>query len=57
MMPETAEELSRQPDVRKELVRTTGQKQTEEVKADAKGKFWLVTYGLLIIGCAVLYFL
>jgi small-conductance mechanosensitive channel len=57
MMPETAEELSRQPDVRKELVRTTGQKRTEGVKADAKGKFWLVTYGLLIIGCAVLYFL
>ena len=57
MMPETAEELSRQPDVRKELVRTTGQKRTEGVKADAKGKFWLVTYGLLVIGCAVLYFL
>jgi small-conductance mechanosensitive channel len=57
MMPETAEELSRQPDVRKELVRTTGQKRTAGVKADAKGKFWLVTYGLLIIGCAVLYFL
>ena len=29
---ETAEELSRQPDVRKELVRTTGQKRTEESK-------------------------
>ena len=57
MMPETAEELSRQPDVRKELVRATGQKRTAGVKADAKGKFWLVTYGLLIIGCAVLYFL
>ncbi len=57
MMAETAEELSQQPDVRKELVRTTGQKRTEGVKADAKGKFWLVTYGLLIIGCVVLYFL
>jgi len=57
MMPETAEELSRQPDVRKELVRTTGQKSSEKVRAAAKDKFWLVTYGLLIIGCAILYFL
>jgi small-conductance mechanosensitive channel len=56
-MPETAEELSQQPDVRKELVRATGQKQTEKVKAGAKDKFWFVTYALLIIGCAVLYFL
>jgi small-conductance mechanosensitive channel len=56
-MPETAEELSRQPDVRKELVRATGQKRTEKVKARAKDKFWFVTYALLIIGCAVLYFL
>src|SRR5437588_4214064 len=44
MMPETAEELSRQPDVRKELVRTTGQKRSEKVRAAAKDKFWLVTY-------------
>jgi small-conductance mechanosensitive channel len=57
MMPETAEELSQQPDVRKELARTTGQKRAEKVKAGAKDKFWFVTYGLLIMGCAVLYFL
>ena len=42
MMPETAEELSRQPDVRKELVRTTGQKGSEKVRAAAKDKFWFV---------------
>jgi small-conductance mechanosensitive channel len=57
MMPETVEELSQQPDVREELVRTTGQKPKERVKAGAKDKFWFVTYALLIIGCAVFYFL
>jgi small-conductance mechanosensitive channel len=57
MMPETAEELCQRPDVRKELVRATGQKQTEKVKAGAKDKFWFVTHALLIAGCAVLYFL
>ena len=56
-MPETAEELSQQPDVRKELVRTTGQKRTEKVKVEAKDKLWFVTHALLIVGCAVLYFL
>jgi len=57
-MPETAEELSKQPDVRKELERTTGAKTPEEkVKAEPKDKFWFVTHGLLLVGCAVLYYL
>jgi small-conductance mechanosensitive channel len=56
-MPETAEELSQQSDVRKELVRTTGQKRTEKAKVGTKDKLWFVTHGLLIICCAVLYFL
>jgi small-conductance mechanosensitive channel len=56
-MAETAEELSQRPDVRQELVRTTGPKPTEKVKAGAKDKFWFVTYALLIIACAALYFL
>ena len=57
-MPETAEQLSKQPDVRKELERTGGAKKGEEkVKAPAKEKFWFVTHGLLLIGCAVLYWL
>ena len=50
-MPETAEQLSKQPDVRKELERTGGAKKTEEkVKAEPKDKFWFVTHGLLLIG-------
>jgi len=57
-MPETAEELSKQPEVRKELERTSGEKKREDkVKAPAKDKFWFVTHGLLLIGCAVLYYL
>jgi len=56
-MPETAEELSQRPDVRKELVRAGGQKPAAQVKARTGDKFWFVTHALIIIGCAVLYFL
>jgi small-conductance mechanosensitive channel len=56
-MPETAEELSKRPEVRQELARTTGEKPRAKVKAEAKDKFWFVTHVLLLIGCAVLYFL
>jgi small-conductance mechanosensitive channel len=57
-MPETAEQLSKQPDVRKELARTTDeQTPVEKVKAEVKDKFWFVTHGLLLISCAVLYYL
>ena len=56
-MPETAEEISKQPEVRKELERTSGKKREEKVKAPAIDKFWFVTHGLLLIGCAALYYL
>ena len=56
-MPETAEELRQRPDVRKELVRASGQKPAAEVKAKTSDKFWFVTHALIIIGCTVLYFL
>ena len=56
-MPETAEELSQRPEVRKELVRASGQKPAAQVKARTGDKFWFVTHALIIIGCAVLYFL
>ncbi|MEY2525245.1 MAG: hypothetical protein QOE73_16 [Verrucomicrobiota bacterium] len=57
-MPDTAEQLSKRPDVRKELERTGGAKKPEEkVKAEPKDKFWFVTHGLFLIGCAVLYYL
>ena len=56
-MPDTAEELCRRPDVRKELVRASGQKPAAEVKAKTGDKFWFVTHALIVVGCAVLYFL
>ncbi len=56
-MPETAEELFQRPDVRKELVRASGQKPAAQVKARTSDKFWFVTHALIIIGCAILYFL
>lgn len=56
-MPETAEELSQNPDVRQELARATGQKADAKVKAETKDKFWFITHALLLAGCAVFYFL
>ena len=56
-MPETAEEISRKPDVRKELERATGEKPREKVKARGKDKFWFVIYALILVGCAAIYFL
>ena len=56
-MPETAEQLSKKPEVREELARTTGAKAGGKVKAETKDKFWFVTHALLLIGCAILYFL
>src|ERR1700720_1154232 len=56
-MPETAEELRQKPEVRQELARTSGEKPPETVKAEAKDKFWFITHGLLLIGCAVFYYL
>ena len=56
-MPETAEEVCQRPEVRDELARTTGQKAEVEVKTETKDKLWFVTHALLLLGCAVLYYL
>src|SRR5437764_6626084 len=57
-MAETAEQISKKPEVRQALSQTTGPKPGEEkVKAATKDKFWFVTHALLIVGCAVLYYL
>jgi small-conductance mechanosensitive channel len=56
-MPETAEELRKQPEVQQELARATGQKADAKVKAEAKDKFLFVTHALLLLGSAVLYYL
>jgi len=57
-MAETAEEISKKPEVRQALSQTSGPKAgTEKVKAATKDKFWFITHALLIVGCAVLYYL
>src|SRR6266699_2958535 len=56
-MPETAQQISEKPEVRKELARTTGEKKPgEKVKARGTDKFWFVTHALLLIGCVTLHF-
>jgi len=54
---ETAEEISKKPEVRKELDRTGEKKPAKKVKAATTDKFWFVTHALLLLGCAVLYYL
>src|SRR2546430_16554923 len=54
---ETAEEISSKPEVRKELERAGDKKPTKKVKAATTDKFWFVTHVLLLLGCAVFYYL
>ena len=55
-MPETAEEISQQPEVRKELQRATGEKR-RKIKAGGRDRFWFVAIALILVSCAVLYLL
>jgi small-conductance mechanosensitive channel len=57
MMAETAEEISRKPEIRKELQRATGEKRSEKVKAGGRDKFWFIIHALLLLGCVAVYFL
>jgi len=54
---ETAEQISQKPEVRKELERTAEKHPIKKIKAAATDKFWFVTHALLLVGCAVLYYL
>jgi small-conductance mechanosensitive channel len=56
-MPETAEEVSQRPEVRKELQRTTGEKRRQRIKARSRDKFWFVTHAFILAVCATLCFL
>lgn len=56
-MGETAEEISQQPDVRKELRRTAGEKPRQRIKARGRDKFWFVLLTLAFVICAAIYFL
>ncbi|HEX4652973.1 MAG TPA: mechanosensitive ion channel family protein [Candidatus Udaeobacter sp.] len=56
-MPETAEEISRKPEIRKELQRTTGEKRPETIKVRGRDKLWFVIQALVLAGCIAIYFL
>jgi len=56
-MAETAEEISRKPEIRKELQRATGEKRSEKVKVGGSDKFWFLIHALVLAGCVVAFFL
>jgi small-conductance mechanosensitive channel len=55
MMAETAEEISRKPEIRKELQRATGEKSSEGVKARGRDKLWFLVHALVLAGCVAAY--
>jgi len=56
MMAETAEELCKRPEIRKELDRATGQKHPETIETDGPDKFWFVAHAVVLIVCVAFYF-
>jgi small-conductance mechanosensitive channel len=57
MMAETAEEISRKPEIRKELQRATGEKRPEKIKARGRDKLWFIIHALVFASCVAVYFL
>jgi small-conductance mechanosensitive channel len=53
---ETPEEISQQPEVRKELERTTREKGRQRVKARGRDKLWFVILAVIFVICAATYF-
>jgi small-conductance mechanosensitive channel len=56
-MAETAEEISRKPEIRKELQRATGEKPSDKVRARGRDKVWFIIHAVLLLGCVAVYFL
>src|SRR5262245_4754956 len=57
MMAETAEELGKRPEIRKELERTTGQKRREKIEGRGRDRLWLFLCVVILAFCAAVYFL
>jgi small-conductance mechanosensitive channel len=55
MMAETPEEISRKPEIRKELQRATGEKRSEKVKTGGRDKLWFIVHALVLAGCVAAY--
>ena len=56
-MAETAEELRKRPEIRKELERAAAEERPERNETHGRDRFWLVVYALFFAGCAAVYFL
>src|SRR5947207_15837698 len=56
MMADTVEEISKRPEIRKELERATGEKCHEEVKPSGREKYWFVVHAIILGLCAAVYF-
>lgn len=56
MMAETADELRKRPEIRKELERATGKERTETVESHSSGRFWFAIYAVIFAVCAAAYF-
>ncbi|MFL6569087.1 MAG: mechanosensitive ion channel family protein [Chthoniobacterales bacterium] len=56
-MPETAAEICEKPEVKQELARATGQRAIEKVEKKSSHKFLLVPHALLLLSCAIIYYL
>ena len=55
MMAETPEEISRKPEIRKELQRATGEKRSEKVKTGGRDKLWFIVHAIVLAGCVAAY--
>src|SRR5262249_49129419 len=57
MMADTAEELRKRPEIRKELERATGEKGHEKGKSVGGDKYWFLVHAIVLGLCAAVYFL
>src|SRR5262245_5991077 len=57
MMGEPVEEISKRPEIRKELERTTGEKRREKIETRREDRFWFVVHAVVLAVCATVYFL
>ncbi|MGE5214158.1 MAG: mechanosensitive ion channel family protein [Nitrospirota bacterium] len=57
MMAETAEELCKRPEIRRELERATGQKRQEKVETSSRKRFWFLIHIIILAICVAIYFL
>ena len=54
-MAETPEEISRKPEIRKELQRASGEKRSEKVKTGGRDKLWFIVHAIVLAGCVAAY--